>query len=145
MCDVMNMENFQSSVVRPIAPEDIREGDYLAVLHVVHEQAPLVVPAEGWSNASRSMEPMRVTMLPCGDNVPLKVEAVCLPFVLVKAPLSPAARAFGFADMSAPTTLLRTLDVRRYRFARLPEEYGRRVYRMLKRRGERKQAGAYEA
>src|SRR5262245_55898980 len=94
--DVMCMENEKNTMVQLVAPEDICQGDYLAVMNVVHEELPLVMPSEGWSSTPKSAEPVRVLLLPCGECVPLKVEAVCLPFVLVKAPLSQAARAFGF-------------------------------------------------
>lgn len=127
-----------STLAHAIAPEDIREGDFVAVLAEVDELLPIGVLFECTPlNQPRSVEPVRIQWMPCGESVPLKVEAVCLPWVLVKAPLSPAARIYGFVDRHAPYTLLRTLDVRRYRLARLTPEYGRRVWRLLKQRAER--------
>lgn len=104
-----------NSLAKVIAPEDLCEGDLIAVLNVVDEFVPMLLTREAWQE-SKSVEPLRVMYLPCGDPAPMKVEAVCLPFVLVKQ-----------ADGA-----VRTLDVRRYRLARLPIEYGKRVWKLLK-------------
>lgn len=104
-----------NSLAKAIAPEDLSEGDLIAVLNVVDEFVPMLLTHEAWQS-SKSVEPIRVLYLPCGDSAPMNVDAVCLPFVLVK-----------HADGS-----IRTLDVRRHRFARLPAEYGKRVWKLLK-------------
>lgn len=135
-----------NTLAQAIAPEDIREGDFLAVLSEVDEVLPFGALFDcSPFNQPRSLEPVRVQWLPCGESVPLKVEAVCLPWVLVKAPMSAAARMFGWLHAGAsttPTTMLRTLDVRRYRLARLTPDYGKRVYKLLKDRGEKKRSSA---
>ncbi len=104
-----------NSLAKVIAPEDLNEGDLIAVLNVVDEIVPMLLMREAWQD-SKAMEPLRVMYLPCGDPAPMKVEAVCLPFVLVK-------QADG---------VVRTIDVRRYRLARLPVDYGKRVWKLLK-------------
>ena len=68
--------------------------------------------------ALRAPKPVSTLWLPFGQNEPVKVKQVCLPFVLAKQ----------------PDGKLRTLDVRRYRLALLPDEYGRKVFRLLKER-----------
>jgi len=133
-------EETENTLARAIAPEDIRVGDYLAILNVVHEEVPVMVPSEGWSAAPTSIEPVRMLLLPCSESVPLKVQAVCLPFVLVKSPPRPVFGPSG-GTTNAPA-LLRTLDTRRYRLARLSADYGKRVYKMLKQRAGRKAESA---
>ncbi|HVP72676.1 MAG TPA: hypothetical protein VMS30_02995 [Phycisphaerales bacterium] len=134
-----------NTLARAIAPEDICEGDFLAVLAEVDEFLPIGVLFDCSAfHQPKWLEPVRVRFLPCGESVPLKVEAVCLPFVLVKAPLPAAFRMFGYVSPAAPSTVLRTLDVRRYRLARLTPEYGKRVYKLLKDRGEKKRSSAVD-
>jgi hypothetical protein len=58
------------------------------------------------------VEPIRVTLMP-GQAQPMKVVEVCLPFVLVR-------KASGKHE---------TLDVRRYRFARVSKEFGRKAFK----------------
>lgn len=136
----MNEER-ENILAQAIAPEDIREGDYLAVLSEIDEFLPIGVLFECSAfNQPRSLQPVRVQWLPCGESVPLKVEAVCLPFVLVKAPAPVIFSIFGGSGAGAPSTVLRTLDVRRYRLARLSEAYGKRAYKMLKDRAEKKRS-----
>ena len=50
----------------------------------------------------------------------------------------------GCVNPAAPMTVLRTLDVRRYRLARLTPDYGKRVYKLLKDRGEKKRSAPGE-
>lgn len=102
----------KESMSRSIAPEDVRVGMYVAVLHVVSEQTPSCFDFEPFMKA----EVRRFVRLPWSASEPLEVVEVCLPFVLVKEPRGK----------------LRTLDVRRYRLAQLSDRYGRRVFGMLK-------------
>lgn len=104
---------FQVDAVRVIAPEDIRPEMYLAVLHVVGEHLPFFNASDV---ALRTLSPLRLHWLPWGNNTPMKVVDVCLPFVLVKQ----------------PDGKHRTLDVRRYRFARLSDRFGRRAFKRSK-------------
>lgn len=103
----------EHQLARPRAPEDVRRGDYVSVLHVVGEH----LCCEQLAQAQyRSVEPVRIAWLPFGDPTPMKVLEVCLPFVLVRE-----------AD-GAP----RTLDTRRYRLARVTEEFARKAFKRLK-------------
>ncbi len=93
------------SLAKTLAPEELRVGDYVAVLRITYE-----VPSFVWcchdSFADRS-DLVRLHMLPDDEAVPLEVEAVCLPFVLAKPPKGPP----------------RTLDIRRVQLARLARRF----------------------
>jgi hypothetical protein len=97
-----------------LAPEDVRAGDYVALLHVVHE-----VPSFWWCDAISTIrpdEPVRVPFVPKNGGVPLRVRSVCLPFILVKTPSGD----------------LRNLDVRRYRLARLNRAHALAAWKAYK-------------
>jgi len=86
-------------IARPIAPEDIRKGMYVAVLSITHELLPLFCES-AW--VFERGEPYRMAFLPDEEeSQPLKVVSLCLPFVFVKD----AKRQ------------CRTLDLRRHRGA----------------------------
>lgn len=90
-----------ATLAKPLAPEEIRAGDYVSPLYVIYE-----VPSFFWccdSNLQRRDELVRLCCLPQAGGAPLKVISVCLPFVLVKLP--------GGERQS--------LDVRKVRLARL--------------------------
>ena len=95
-------------ISRALAPEDVRPGDYIAPLQVVVEHTRL--PWE-CSSASPANELVRTLQLP-GGTTPVLVLAVCLPFVLVQTAKGKHC----------------TLDVRRYRLARVAETFGQRVF-----------------
>lgn len=91
----------QATLAHSLAPEDIRPGDHVAVLHEVWEY-----PSWYWcddSSLADRAEVVRVCYTPREESAPLAVRAVCLPFVLVREPCGRE----------------RTLDVRRCRLARL--------------------------
>ena len=95
-----------SAVARPLAPEDIDRGDFVAVLDEMHE-----MPSYYWHGDVTMYPPdmpIRVRLLPTDELKPLVVESVCLPFVLTRQ----------------PTGEPRTLDVRRIRLARLDARFG---------------------
>ena len=95
-----------SAVVKALAPEDIQPGDFVTLLHVIRE-----VPSYFWCADASLLpvdEPVRIQLVPYGSGRPLKVESICLPFVLVKR----------------PSGKRRTLDVRTCRLARLDEQFG---------------------
>jgi hypothetical protein len=99
--------NDQIEMARAVAPEDIRPGEYVTVLHVVCECMP-----PPWERPDGSSRPARILLLPGNNSAPMEVLDVCLPLVLVKT-----ARGKR-----------RLVDVRRYRLARVPEPFGRRVF-----------------
>ena len=101
--------------VRSIAPEDISAGCYVAVLEEREQIVPFLCSPADWELAKG---PMYLQTIPRSSGEPMRVEMVCLPFVFVK-------RACGRH---------RTLDLRRYRIARLPEAYAEHVWKAKKRR-----------
>ena len=115
---------FNTALAKALAPEDVREGDFVSRLHVTAE-----IPSFLW-NADASMlpchEPIRIQFLPRGAGIPLKVKSVCLPFVLVKLPGGKR----------------RTLDLRECRLARLDRTYAAAAWKAYKKgRAKRKGKG----
>lgn len=97
-----------------LAPEDLRVGDYVALLYVVRE-----VPSFWWCDGTSAIgpnEPVRIAFMLSNGGVPHRVRSVCLPFVLVK---TPSGRS-------------RNLDVRRYRLARLDRAHARAAWKACK-------------
>jgi len=89
------------SMVRIVAPEDIRVGEYIAVMSVTELHVAQVFDVE------LGVRAVRVEDIPWFSGEPILVEAVCLPFILGRD-----------AD-----GMRRTLDVRRMRLARVSEAY----------------------
>jgi len=100
------------NIARALAPEDVRPGDYVAVLQVVTERMLESWECECAADATRLV---RVAHLPDGDTAPMHVLEVCLPFVLVKT-------AGGRNGL---------IDVRRLRLARVSARFGRRVFQQF--------------
>jgi len=89
-------------------------GDFVSLLHVYYD-----VPSFFWCDdefGSDRAKLVRLCYLPDAGGVPLKVKAVCLPFVLVKHPAGGK----------------RTLDVRKVRLARLDKKYAAAAWKMRK-------------
>ncbi len=96
----------QISLARVIAPEDLAPGIFINILHDIDESVPFLTSCE------TPLTPPRVTTyvsIPQWATGPLRVLAVCLPFVLVEFDCG----------------MKRQLDVRRASLVRVPEEYGR--------------------
>lgn len=107
----LNVEtNADIELARAVPPEEIRAGDYVAILHIVGEHLPCTWGEEAWKPAA----PVRMLWLPW-TNVPMRVQEVCLPFLLVRDP-----------DRKS-----QTLDVRRYRLARVSDRFGRKSFKRL--------------
>ncbi|HUE14687.1 MAG TPA: hypothetical protein VMR25_11025 [Planctomycetaceae bacterium] len=103
-----------STTAKVLAPEDVRAGDYVALLHVVRE-----IPSFLWCgeiSTIRPDEPVRVPFVPKNGGVPFRVRSVCLPFILVKA----------------PSGNVRNFDVRRHRLARLDRAHARAAWKACK-------------
>jgi hypothetical protein len=96
-----------------VAPEDLRRGDFIAVLSEIVE-----VPSFLWSDtlAANRGELVRLRRLPTEDRVPLKVKAICLPFVFVRS----------------PSGQFQTVDVRLASLARLERAYAKTVWKSSK-------------
>lgn len=119
------MSTQDQTIAKALAPEDIAADTYVAILDVMEEYLPVWSLLEPYVNAPK--EPLRFRWLPCdcgfcNQSAPMKVLEVCLPFVLVKT-----------TDGKH-----RTLDVRRHRLAQLSEDYGRKVFKMLRDRNREK-------
>jgi hypothetical protein len=109
-------DSADSKTAKVLAPEDVRAGDFVALLHVVEE-----ILSFWWCGgigATRPEEPVRVPFVPKNGGVPLRVRSVCLPFILVKA----------------PSGKLRNLDVRLCRLARLDRAHARAAWKASKKR-----------
>lgn len=117
--------NEQSAMARPLAPEDVRPGEYVCLLHTVSEYLPLWCLEERYAGAP---EPVRMVWMPQDAGTPLRVVEVCVPFVLAEQP-----------DGSH-----RTLDLRRHRIAGVSERFGERAFKRL-RRGRRRKGDAGRA
>jgi len=104
----------ESQAARSLAPEDLRAGEFVAILDRV-----LSLPSYLWDSESMSAtELVRIPWPAGGAGVPLKVKSVCLPFVAVK---TPGGRC-------------RVLDVRHCRLVRLSSDFAARVWKALKQR-----------
>ncbi|MBX7166831.1 MAG: hypothetical protein K1X74_10910 [Pirellulales bacterium] len=102
-----------SFLAASIAPEDLRRGDFVAVLSEIVE-----LPSFLWNDTwpSGRDELVRLRCLPAEGRIPQKVKAVCLPFVFVKLPCGK----------------FQTIDIRLTKLVRLEEEYARTVWKAMK-------------
>jgi hypothetical protein len=112
----MNRDTTESEprlkTARPLAPEDIRPGQFVALLNVTAEYLPWYYLEEPRFDTPR---PMRLTWLP-DDVEPMRVSAVCLPYVLVR-------------------TVQRkheVLDLRRHKLARVSSRFARAAFKSMK-------------
>jgi len=105
-----------STLAKALAPEEIRPGDFVAVLHEIAE-----LPSFYWC-ADAALHPrdelVRIRFIPTCEALPLKVKSVCLPFVLVKSPRGER----------------QTLDLRKCRLARLEGAYAGVAWKAYKKR-----------
>ncbi len=104
-----------STLSASVAAEDLECGDYVAILSEVYE-----FPSFYWCSDAALLppdEPVRMKFLSRTGGAPLKVKAICLPFVFVKT-------AKGGYE---------TLDVRRQQLVRLDRKYAETVYKSVRR------------
>src|SRR5687767_426293 len=73
-----------ATLAKALAPEEICAGDYVTPLSMIAEVPSFWWCAEAWNLPLE--EPVRMRFLATCDGVPLRVQSVCLPFVLVKRP-----------------------------------------------------------
>ena len=106
-----------AGMARAVAPEDLRAGDYIYVLGELLEVMPCLLDREQWQHP----ETVKLMVLPYSGKEPMKVVEVCLPVLLVK-------------DKSGKCE---TLDARLFRFARLPDRFGRKVFKRLRKSAEK--------
>ena len=103
----------ESLAARSLPPEDLKRGDFVAVLHEIDEWPSFFWHAD--PQILRPDEPVRLVRHPDDGGTPLKVRAICLPFVFVKTPVGQQ----------------RVLDVRRHRLVRLSDKYARTVWKAM--------------
>lgn len=119
-----NMKKDELSIAKPIAPEDVRAGMYIALLHQVEKKSCFWCDCDDdqwWRDRSKRTE----LSLPWDVEAQF-VKAVCLPFVLAETIKGE----------------IETIDTRRYRLARLPKEYGRAAFAKLRRERAKEKAEA---
>ncbi len=85
-------------------------GDYITVCHEIGQLLP---ECSEWK---RDMQVIHVRFMPWDAGDPLRVEGVCLPFVLV----------------STPQGKHETLDLRRQEIVRLDPSFGRSAFKKMK-------------
>ncbi len=92
-----------------VAHEDLCIGDFVAVLNEIVE-----LPSFLWFDAlpTAAEELVRVRFCASEGGMPLKIKAICLPFVYVKS----------------ATGIQETLDVRRNQLVRLNKRYAKSVW-----------------
>jgi hypothetical protein len=111
-----------ATLVRSLAPEDIRPGDYVTPLHMLAE-----VPSYWWCDDDWSLprdRPVYIRFMTGCDGAPLRVKSVCLPFVLVKQPSGQS----------------QTVDLRKCQLARLNHKYARRAWKAYKKAARNRNA-----
>jgi hypothetical protein len=97
-----------------LAPEDLCANEYVAVLGCRAEY-----PSFFWWGDSPGLvpdEPVRIEWSYLSENIPLRIEAICLPFVFVKSPKGK----------------YQTLDICQHRLARLDHRFAKAAWRRLK-------------
>ncbi len=111
-----HFDQTESRVARRLAGEDVRQGQFVSVLYET-----VGFPSFFWCGdsavAARS-ELVHIRRHSPWGGVPLKVKAVCLPFVFVKPP----------TGKSFP------IDVRQSELVHLPQQYGELVWKRMKRK-----------
>jgi hypothetical protein len=110
-----------ATLAKALAPEEIRPGDYVALLNVVYE-----LPSFFWCDDAALVpreQPVRIQFTPENGSAPLKVKSVCLPYVLVK---HPAGNKY-------------TLDVRRSKLARLGRDFAKVAWKAIKNQRSKKE------
>jgi len=108
-----------TSLAQRVAPDDLRRGEYVAVLHEVCELPSFLWCCDSGVRAPDQVVEITYRPLP-EDREPLKIVALCLPFVFVRRPNGEH----------------RTLDIRGCSLARLDQEYAKAVWKGLKKKSE---------
>lgn len=99
-----------ATAAKPLAPEDVAPGDYVAVLDQVYEYPSVVWYCD--RPLAGEDEVIRLRLRPHRSELPLRVVAVCVPFVYAE-------------DVGGKR---RTIDLRSTRLARIDRKVGKRVW-----------------
>lgn len=103
------------SLAKCVSPEDLHCGDYVAILNTIYE-----FPSFLWccdDGTVRPDEPVRIQFSAPNDGLPLKIKAICLPFVYVRLPNGTS----------------QTIDVRQNQLVRVTARYAKLVRKKTKR------------
>ena len=102
-----------STTTKILAPEDIHDGQFVSLLDEIGEHISCFFPSDATLDGPA---PRRVRWLPDEGELPMRVIAVCLPFVLVE-------RADGQN---------RVLDVRHHRLTLITDRFGRKAFKRFR-------------
>jgi hypothetical protein len=102
----------QHKPTRLIGPEDIAVGQYVTISHETLQ----LLRCDTSVSMQPVLETISVQMRYGGAGWPMKVQAVSQPYVLVT---DPRGRSFS-------------LDLRRFRLARLPKKFGKAAFDRIK-------------
>jgi len=104
----------RTSLAALVAHEDLRVGDFVTVLNEIVE-----LPSFLWCDSvpRDAGELVRVRCCAIDGGMPLKVRAICLPYVYVKS----------------PTGSIQTIDVRQVELARLKKRYSKMIWKDFRR------------
>jgi hypothetical protein len=114
----------ETSLAASVAAEDLCAGQDVAVLNETFE-----FPSFLWECDSSTTSRQDVVRIQCAareSGIPLRIRAVCLPFVFA----------------TDPSGARRAIDIRLAQLVRLDAEYARLVRKQLRRRGNRPDRGA---
>jgi hypothetical protein len=106
-------------LAKSLAAEDVQRGDVVAILDMVCEY-----PSFLWSDDPHVLppqEPVCVRWRSQHTKKPLKVKAICLPYILVKTPKGRH----------------KTLDVRQCRLVRLSDDYAKKAWKQFRKAGKK--------
>jgi len=106
----------ESTLARPLAPEDIQCGQYVAILEEIQE-----LPSFLWNKCDSPLPPhelIRLRIKPNNAGTPLKVKALCLPFIHVQP----------------PTGNSQILDLRKIQLVLLTEGFAKSVVKGIERK-----------
>jgi hypothetical protein len=103
----------KTSLAASVAPEDLGIGDFVAVLNEIHEYPAIVWCDLGSGSAD---ELIRVRTCATDGGTPLKIKAICLPFVYAKSPEGST----------------RTIDIRQVQLVRLKKRYSETIWNDLR-------------
>lgn len=109
-------------VARQVRPDDICVGSFVAVLCETYEWPEF--SCFGGAKEAGSDGVQRVTLVPNETKPPVRIEAVCVPFVFV-------------VDAGGKRQVF---DMRRIRLARVSNRFGRSVFAAMSRKKSRKKS-----
>lgn len=108
----MTLSN-ETVLARPLAPEEIRRGQYVTLLDEIVE-----LPSFLWTLPGDDLKPnelVRMKIKSGEGGIPLRVKSICLPFISVQTPQQET----------------RVLDLRKVQLVRLSPEFGKSVSKAL--------------